>query len=73
MENDYHTLKFINKLGLAQLPSYLYESIQYKVEVHDCNARNLQRRSVFFEGFKMFNELPAEVKECQNEDILKHF
>ena len=33
----YHTLKFISKLRLGQLPSYLYERIQYNFEVHDYN------------------------------------
>ena len=32
---------------------------------------DLQKKSVFFEGFKLFNELPAELKECQSEDIFK--
>ena len=71
-------MKFINKLRLGQLPSYLYERIQYNFEVHDYNTGNrnnirlprmktdLQRKGVFFEGFKMFNELPAELKECQS-------
>ena len=59
-----HTLKFINKLRLGQLTSYLYERIQYNFEIHDYITRNrnniklprmktdLQRKSVFFEGFK---------------------
>ena len=36
----YHTLQFIKKLRLGQLPSYLYERIQYNFEVHDYNTRN---------------------------------
>ena len=32
---------------------------------------DLQKKSVFFEGFKLFNELPAELKECQSSDIFK--
>ena len=32
---------------------------------------DLQRKSIFFKGFKMFNELPAELKECQSGDIFK--
>ena len=79
----YHTLKFISKLRLDQLPSYLYEIIQYNFKVHDYNTRNrnnmrlpkmktdLQKKSVFFEGFEMFNELSAEIKECQIKDIFK--
>ena len=75
-------MKFISKLRLGQLPSYLYERIQYNFEVHDYNTRNrnnmrlprmttdLRQKSVFFEGFKMFNELPAELKVCQNGDII---
>ena len=31
----YHTLKFISKLRLGQLPNYLYERIQYNFVVHD--------------------------------------
>ena len=77
----YHTLKFISKLRLGQLPSYLYERIQYNFEIHDYNTRNrnnmrlprmktdLQKKSVFFEGLKLFNELPAELKECQSVEI----
>ena len=57
--------------------------MQYNFEVHDYNTGNrnnmrlprmktdLQKRSAFFEGFIMFNELPAELKQCQNEDIIK--
>ena len=79
----YQTLKFTSKLRLGQLPIYLYERIQYNFEVHDYNTRNrnnmrlprtktdFQKKSVFFEGFKMFSELPAELKECQSEDIFK--
>ena len=33
---------------------------------------DLQKKSVFFAGFQMFNELPAELKECQSGgDIFK--
>ena len=76
-------MKFISKLRLGQLPSYLYERIQYNFEVHDYNTRNrnnmrlprmkidLQKKSVFFERFKLFNELPAKLKECQSGDIFK--
>ena len=76
-------MKFIDKLRLGQLADYLYERIQYNFEVHDYNTRNrnnmrllkmkidLQRQSVFFDGFKMFNQLPAELKECQSEEIFK--
>ena len=64
----YHTLKFISKLRLGQLPSYLCERIQYNFEAHDYNTKNrnnmrlprmktdLQKKSVFFERFKLFNE-----------------
>ena len=57
----YHTLKFISKLKLGQLPSYLYERIQYNFVVHDYNTRNrnyirlprmktdIQKKGVFFE------------------------
>ena len=27
---------------------------------------DLQKKSVFFEGFQIFNELPPELKECQS-------
>ena len=78
-------MKFINKLRLGQLPSYLYERFPYNFNIHDYNTRNrnnmrlprmktdLQRKSEFFEGFKIFNELPAGLKECQSEDISKRF
>ena len=57
--------------------------MQYNFEVHDYSTRNrnnmrlprmktdLQKKDIFFEGFKMFNELPAELKECQSENIFK--
>ena len=32
---------------------------------------DLQKKNVFFEGFKMFNELPGKLKQCQSEDIFK--
>ena len=79
----YHTLKFISQLRLGQLSSYLYEGIQYNFEVHDCNTRNrnnmrlsrmktdLQKKSVFFKGFKLFIQLPAELKECHSGEIFK--
>ena len=79
----YRTLKFISKLRLDQLSSYLCERIQYNFEIHDYNTWNrnnmrlprmktdLQKKSVCFAGFKIFNELPAELKKCQCEDIFK--
>ena len=32
---------------------------------------DLQRKSVFFDRFKTFNDLPTELKECKSEDIFK--
>ena len=78
--NKYHNLKFINKLRLGQC-----ERIQCNFEIHVFNTRNiclsslsrmktgLQRKSVFSEGFKMCNNLPAELKEYQDEDIIDNF
>ena len=40
----YHTLKFISKLRLGQLPSYLYERIQYNFKVHDYNTNRNNMR-----------------------------
>lgn len=78
----YNTLVLIFKITNNILPEYLKQKIKYNYEVATRSLRrqsllnlpNLRkektRRSIFYNGIKLFNELPSEIRKSNK---LKEF
>lgn len=70
-----NTLIMIYKMKNAMLPDYLSEKIKYNSDTHSINTRyrnnfrlprvnsEMAKRSIYYEGLKMYNELPNYIKE----------
>lgn len=77
------TLQLIHKMCKGNAPEYLNKIINKKSDTHNYNLRNkndikikdLRRNNTYntltCTGFKLYNELPREVKEEKNDDIFK--
>lgn len=74
----YHTLKFIHSMKLGILPTYLNNRLRYNREFHDYQTRSRNdfhypmirnerdKRSIFYEGVREYNDLPNYLKICNN-------
>lgn len=80
---SFFTLKFIHNVKLGMLPKYLSNRIQLNNETHNyatrsCNNIRLPRvrtefakKTLEYIGYKMYNELPTAIKDCENIDKFK--
>lgn len=78
-----NTLIMIYKIKHKQVPKYITDEIKTRRDIHNMNVRNQSdftlpkyktinaRNSIFYEGLKMFNELPQEIKDAQTIQIFK--
>lgn len=74
----YYTLKFIHYITQGMLPNYLSDRMRYNHEIHSYgtrSSRNLRlpkvrtefaKKTLEYVGYKMYNELPTEIKDCEN-------
>lgn len=66
----YRTLMVVFQIKHKMLPRYLTDKITYVGDTHRYNVRNAMdfrprneaRNSLFYDGLKIFNELPSEIK-----------
>jgi hypothetical protein len=75
-------LLFVFKMKNGLVPKYLSESLMYGHDVHHYQLRNIfnfrldffrtegAKKTVMYNGLKMFNELPRDIKNINN---IKHF
>lgn len=68
----------IFKIKNGLVPEYLIDEVNYVSNISNRTLRNannfrlpnyrreLTRNSIFYEGLKMFNELPPQIKQIQN-------
>lgn len=78
----FNTIMFIFKIKNDLTPRYLRNKLQYNNETHDVNTRNrnelrlpdinseLARSTIFYNGIKMFNEMPPVLR---NEKSIRKF
>lgn len=74
----FDTIIMIFKIKRGLLPDYLKNEMNYVYNTSDRNLRNAQdfrlpkykldttRNSIFYEGLKLFNNLPQNLKEIQS-------
>lgn len=74
----FHTMKFIHNAKLGNMPNYLNDRMRYNREIHRYETRNMNsyhlpivrtesdKRNIFYEGIKEYNELPNIIKNCNN-------
>ena len=77
------TMLFIRKISNGNVPGYLLDEVNRVGDTHNYNTRGrsdfrvpLYRRtsstnSLFHKGFRIFNEMPREIKYCQIESQFK--
>lgn len=75
----YNVLVMIFKMTKKLLPSYLCDKLIYNRDVHTLNTRNnvnnelrlpnfkfeKSRKNLFYNGIKLFNELPMDIKKAE--------
>lgn len=89
----FNVLSFIYRMQNNELPRYLCENVTYVYQHHSLNTRSKNniclhnmsksttQNSLFYKGFKMYNELPATIKSSSpskfskllKEHIITHF
>ena len=74
----FFTMKLIFNIKHGRVPEYLTNKLQYVREVHQIQTRNCNdfrlkmfrteadKRNINYEGLKRFNELPNDIKNCDN-------
>lgn len=80
---ELNTLNFIKKMKQGDAPEYLCEQIKYVGEVQPYGLRNAEdfriqrvttthmQNTLFYKGFKLFNDLPNNVKLERNNNIFR--
>ena len=69
----FHSMKFIYKIKIGQLPDYLRNCVKFNYEIHDrairsknsfklpLNRTESEKNSLFYKDLKCFNELPVDL------------
>lgn len=79
----FNSIVMVFKLKNGLVPNYICDEVLYVNNVHSVNVRNmnnfrlpkyktdLTRKSIFYEGLKMYNELPIDIKNITNLNAFK--
>ncbi|XP_067641691.1 kelch-like protein 1 isoform X3 [Eurosta solidaginis] len=75
---SFHTMKYIYNIKTGALPDYLRENLSYSSGTHTyptrdrhnfilprCHTENA-KLDLYYKSLKMFNELPVDIKTCNN-------
>lgn len=74
----FNVIVFVFKMKMGLMPRYFKKNLNYNYETHDRNMRNRNdlrlnrvrtestKKSIFYNGIKMFNELPLGIKSIEN-------
>lgn len=80
---NYNVIIFVFKMIKKLVPEYLYKKITYANEIHERNTRNRHeirlpdirtesaRKCIFYNGIKLYNDIPNEVKNATSLNIFK--